>query len=158
MPEEGLRASEEKMRSAGVPEVAVATFRHYYRQLEAGASGMLPEAEIEPVESVPSQDDLPEDEPAARQALDAALVIKLNGGLGTSMGMTRAKSLLEVKDGLTFLDVIARQTLEQRRRQGARPPLVLMNSIYTRDDSLEALRGHPEIESDVPADCVQNKE
>ena len=27
------------------------------------------------------------------------VVLKLNGGLGTSMGMTGPKSLLEVKDG-----------------------------------------------------------
>src|SRR5436305_475692 len=53
MSEEGLRRSEEKMRAAGVPDVAVATFRHYYRQLEAGATGMLPESEIEPVEWPP---------------------------------------------------------------------------------------------------------
>src|SRR5919109_467555 len=158
MSEEGLRASEEKMRAAGVPEVAVATFRHYYRQLEAGASGMLPEKELEPVESLPAQEELREDESAVRGALEAAVVIKLNGGLGTSMGMTRAKSLLEVKDGLSFLDVLARQTLEQRRRQGARLPLVLMNSFYTREDSLAALARYPELGSDLPVDFVQNKE
>ena len=43
-------------------------------------------------------------------------MLKLNGGLGTSMGMTKAKSLLEVKDGHTFLDVIARQVLHLRER------------------------------------------
>jgi UTP--glucose-1-phosphate uridylyltransferase len=158
MSEEGLRASQEKMRAAGVPEVAIATFAHYYRQVEAGGSGMLPEAELEPVESLPSLDQLPEDGDAAGRALDAAVVIKLNGGLGTSMGMTRAKSLLEVKDGLSFLDVIARQTLAQRRRHGARLPLVLMNSFYTREDSLAALARHPELASDLPADFVQNRE
>src|SRR3954447_13300663 len=156
MSAQGLAASEHKMRAAGVPDVAIATFAHYYRQVEAGESGMIPESAIEPVESVPSADELPAELDAG--ALDATVVIKLNGGLGTSMGMTRAKSLLEVKDGLTFLDVIVRQTLELRRRQGVRLPLVLMNSFYTRDDSLEALRRHPEIESDVPADFVQNKE
>jgi hypothetical protein len=36
-------------------------------------------------------------------------VLKLNGGLGTSMGLEKAKSLLEVKDGKTFLDLIAEQ-------------------------------------------------
>ena len=33
-----------------------------------------------------------------------------------------------------------------------------MNSFYTRDDTLAALEQHPELESDVPADFVQNKE
>src|SRR3954447_22730325 len=156
MSAQGLAASEQKMRAAGVPDVAIATFAHYYRQVEAGESGMIPESAIEPVESVPSADELATE--LAPGALDATVVIKLNGGLGTSMGMTRAKSLLEVKDGLTFLDIIVRQTLELRRRHGVRLPLVLMNSFYTREDWLAALRAHPEIESDVPLDFVQNKE
>jgi UTP--glucose-1-phosphate uridylyltransferase len=73
------------------------------------------------------------------------------------MGMTRAKALLEVKDGLTFLDVIARQVLDLRARTGARLPLVLMNSFATREDSLAALARYPELEADVPLDFVQNK-
>jgi UTP--glucose-1-phosphate uridylyltransferase len=74
------------------------------------------------------------------------------------MGMDRAKSLLEVKDGRTFLDLIAGQVLALRRSAGgARLPLVLMDSFATRDDSLAALRRHGEIASDVPADFVQNK-
>jgi UTP--glucose-1-phosphate uridylyltransferase len=86
------------------------------------------------------------------------VVIKLNGGLGTSMGMTRAKSLLEVKDGLSFLDIIARQVLGLRRRHGVRLPLVLMNSFYTQGDTLAALARHPELAADVPPAFVQNKE
>jgi UTP--glucose-1-phosphate uridylyltransferase len=91
-------------------------------------------------------------------ALDATVILKLNGGLGTSMGMTKAKSLLEVTDGMTFLDVIARQVLDARERLGARLPLVLMNSFATREDSLAALERVPELASDVPADFVQSKE
>jgi UTP--glucose-1-phosphate uridylyltransferase len=155
---EGLRLCEEKMRAAGVPDVAIATFAHYYRQLEEGASGLVPEAEIEPVESVPDADALPDPSDSAREALDRTVVIKLNGGLGTSMGMTKAKSLLPVKDGLSFLDVIARQVLELRRRFDARVPLVLMDSFATRDESLAALRRHEEPAGDIPLDFVQNKE
>jgi UTP--glucose-1-phosphate uridylyltransferase len=155
---EGLRACEEKMRAAGVPEVAIATFRHYYKQLEAGETGMIPESSIQPVAELPSSEELPEPGDDAADVLDRAVVIKLNGGLGTSMGMTRAKSLLPVKDGLTFLDVIVRQVLVLRRRHGARLPLVLMNSFATREDSLAALRRYDDVEPDVPLDFVQNKE
>src|SRR4051794_1088064 len=150
---EGLRASVEKMRAEGLADAAVDTFAHYYERLDAGESGVLPEADIEPVDALPDADELPQ----ADAPLDEAVVLKLNGGLGTSMGMTRAKSLLEVKDGLSFLDIIARQVLELRRRPGARLPLVLMNSFATRDDSLAALERHPGLASDVPADFVQNK-
>jgi UTP--glucose-1-phosphate uridylyltransferase len=151
---DGLQASIEKMQREGLPQPAIDTFRHYYEQLAEGETGMLPEADIEPVTDVQQLADLPD----ADAPLDQAVVIKLNGGLGTSMGMTRAKSLIEAKDGLTFLDVIARQVIELRDRSGARLPLVLMNSFYTRDDSLKALAEHPELESDVPADFVQHKE
>ena len=158
MSAEGLGLCEEKMRAAGVPDVAIATFAHYYRQLEEGASGLIPEAEIEPVESVPDADELPEPSDGAREALDRTVVVKLNGGLGTSMGMTGPKSLLPVKDGLSFLDVIARQVLELRRRFDARVPLVLMDSFATREESLAALLRHDELTGDIPLDFVQNKE
>jgi UTP--glucose-1-phosphate uridylyltransferase len=154
MSAEGLQASVEKMQREGGPDAAIATFRHYYEQLEAGESGMIPEDTIEPLRELTDAEELPErDAP-----LDQAVVIKLNGGLGTSMGMDRAKSLLEVKDGLTFLDVIARQVLALRESSGARVPLVLMNSFYTRDDSLALLERYDELAAGVPFDFVQHKE
>ena len=55
------------------------------------------------------------------------------------MGLTGAKSLLEAKDGLSFLDIIARQVLALREEHDARLPLVLMDSFSTREDSLAAL-------------------
>jgi UTP--glucose-1-phosphate uridylyltransferase len=154
MSADGLQASIEKMRAEGVGEAAIDTFAHYYEQLREGASGMLPESEIEPVTDLPALDDLADPDPAV---LDAAVVVKLNGGLGTSMGMTKAKSLIEAKDGLTFLDVVVGQVVGLRERFGARVPLVLMNSFATREDSLAALARHPEIAADVPPDFLQNK-
>jgi UTP--glucose-1-phosphate uridylyltransferase len=151
---DGLDAAVEKMRDAGVGQAAIDTFAHYYEQLREGASGMLPESDIERVGELPALEDLPEGDSSL---VDAAVVIKLNGGLGTSMGMTKAKSLIEAKDGLTFLEVVVGQVVALRERFGARVPLVLMHSFATRDDSLAALRAHPEIASDVPLDFVQNK-
>jgi UTP--glucose-1-phosphate uridylyltransferase len=154
MSAEGLAASVEKQEREGVPAAAINNFRHYYEQLAAGESGMIPESEIDPVREVQDAEELPE----AEAPLDAAVIIKLNGGLGTSMGMERAKSLLEVKEGLTFLDVIVRQVLALREHSGARLPLVLMNSFYTRDDSLELLGRYEDLAADVPPDFVQHKE
>src|SRR3954447_12343901 len=156
--ENGLGASVEKMRREGVAEAAVATFSDFYERLLAGEQGTLPEAELEPVGDVPDASGLPQpDDAQARHVLDRAVVIKLNGGLGTSMGMTRAKSLLEVKDGLTFLDIIARQVLAARRRHDARIPLVLMNSFRTHEDSRRALERYPDLPGDVPLDFLQGK-
>ena len=153
-----LEASLSKMRDAGVCEPAVATFADYVRRLRAGEEGALAESEIEPVDWLPDAAELADDEAGARAALERTVVVKLNGGLGTSMGMSGPKSLLEVKDGLTFLDVVARQVLHLRERTGARLPLVLMNSFATRDASLDALKAHPQLAVEgLDADFVQSK-
>jgi UTP--glucose-1-phosphate uridylyltransferase len=153
----GLQESIDKMRSDGVGDAAVQAFADAYERLVEGETGVLAEDEIEPVSDVPDADDLPEVEPEAGGAIDHAVVIKLNGGLGTSMGMTGPKSLVQVKDGLSFLDIIVRQVVGLRERTGARLPLVLMNSFSTREASLEALDRHEDVEADVPLDFVQNK-
>jgi UTP--glucose-1-phosphate uridylyltransferase len=158
MDQDHLEAALDKMRADGVADVAVKTFAHYYERLRAGEEGALAEAEIEPVADLPDADDLPEDEEGAREALAQTVVIKLNGGLGTSMGMSGPKSLLEVKDGLTFLDITVRQILELRRRMDAALPLVLMNSFATRDASLAALDAYDDLAVDgVPTDFLQSK-
>ncbi|HEY6781090.1 MAG TPA: UTP--glucose-1-phosphate uridylyltransferase [Thermoleophilaceae bacterium] len=151
---DGLELSLEKMRREGLPEIARQSFEHYYRRLAAGEQGMLPESEIEPAVGVVDAESLPEGDDAL---LDQAVVIKLNGGLGTSMGMTGPKSLIEAREGQTFLDITVQQVLRLRERSGARVPLVLMNSFRTREQSLAALRRHPELELDVPLDFVQGK-
>jgi UTP--glucose-1-phosphate uridylyltransferase len=156
MSAEGLRAAVAKMRADGQSEDAIRTFERAYRALEAGASGTLPDAELEPVRDVPAVADLASGD--ATDALDRVAVVKLNGGLGTSMGMTRAKSLIEAREGLSFLDVISRQVLALRARHGVRLPLVLMNSYRTREDSLEALERYPDLATDVPLDFLQHRE
>jgi UTP--glucose-1-phosphate uridylyltransferase len=153
----GLQASVDKMRREGVGDAAVQAFADAYERLQEGETGVLAEGDIEPVDEVPDAEALPATDAEAGGALDRAVIVKLNGGLGTSMGMTGPKSLVEVKDGLTFLDVIVRQVLGLRERTGARLPLVLMNSFSTRDASLEALARHEGVEVDVPLDFVQNK-
>ena len=146
------------MRAAGVADVAIDTFAQQLERLRAGETGVLAEAEIEPAATLPDADELPADDAGTRAALDRTVVIKLNGGLGTSMGMTAPKSLLEVKDGLTFLDITVRQILDLRARTGARLPLVLMNSFATRDASLAALARYDELPvAGVGADFVQSK-
>jgi UTP--glucose-1-phosphate uridylyltransferase len=156
--DDGLRAAVEKMREEGVADAAINAFEHYYRQLEAGETGLMPEDSIEPVDDLPHLDDLPFNAAAEREALRRAVVLRLNGGLGTSMGLTGAKSLLEAKDGLSFLDIIARQVLALRAEHDAELPLLLMNSFSTREDSLAALADHAELDIGLPLDFIQNKE
>lgn len=147
-----------KMESAQLPELVIRIFRHYYDQLLAGATGLVPGNVAGPVQSIQEYDDLHSHYAnIGRQVLDKALVLKLNGGLGTSMGMSGPKSLIEVKDGLSFLDITIRQVLDARRRTGARLPLVLMNSFSTHDATVEALQTVPEFAQDIPIDFLQHK-
>jgi UTP--glucose-1-phosphate uridylyltransferase len=156
--DEQLHASLAKMRDAGVSDVGVDTFAHYFERLRAGEAGVLAESEIEPVGELPDAGELPSDEEGARAALARTVVVKLNGGLGTSMGMTGPKSLLEVKQGLTFLDIVVRQIFDLRSRTGAALPLVLMNSFATREASLEALGAYDDLAVDgLDLDFVQSK-
>ena len=159
MSDEGLEQARRKMVDAGVPAQAVEVFAHYYRLLESGESGVIAEDDIEPLVDPPRLADVsvPGDEAAA--ALSATAVIKLNGGLGTSMGIDRAKSLLPVRDDKSFLDVIVQQVLSVRERTGAPLPLLFMNSFRTRDDTLAALDQHPGLAvAGLPADFLQNRE
>ena len=154
--EASLHAAERKMRAAGLPDAAITAFRGLFAQLAAGGrAGLLATDELEPAHDVPSLADL---DRAGDAPLDALAIVKLNGGLGTSMGLSAPKSLIEVRPGLTFLDVIARQVLAARERHGARLPLVLMHSFATRERSLEHLARYPRLAADVPLDFVQGRE
>ncbi|WP_295660303.1 UTP--glucose-1-phosphate uridylyltransferase [uncultured Nocardioides sp.] len=154
----GLEVARTKMRDAGVDEVAIDTFAHYYRLLEHGETGMIPESSIEPLD-MERLADVEVDEDAAAAAIRQTAVIKLNGGLGTSMGMDRAKSLLCVRRGLSFLDIIARQVLHLRTAYDAPLPLLFMNSFRTSADTMAAIgRYHDLPVEGLPLEFLQNKE
>jgi UTP--glucose-1-phosphate uridylyltransferase len=154
----GLKLARDKMVAAGVHPLAIEVFAHHYRQLERGETGMIPESTIEPLD-MPALADADVDEAASVRALRQTAVLKLNGGLGTSMGMERAKSLLCVRRGLSFLDIIARQVLHLRRTYDAPLPLIFMNSFRTSADTLAALARYADLPIDgLPLELLQNKE
>lgn len=76
--------------------------------------------------------------------LDKLAVLKLNGGLGTSMGCVGPKSIIEVRDGKTFLDLMVRQIEYLNSTHGTSVPFILMNSFNTDEDTstiIEKYRG-----------------
>nr|O64459.1 RecName: Full=UTP--glucose-1-phosphate uridylyltransferase; AltName: Full=UDP-glucose pyrophosphorylase; Short=UDPGP; Short=UGPase [Pyrus pyrifolia]BAA25917.1 UDP-glucose pyrophosphorylase [Pyrus pyrifolia] len=77
----------------------------------------------------------PEDPEEIKKLLDKLVVLKLNGGLGTTMGCTGPKSVIEVRNGLTFLDLIVIQIENLNNKYGSCVPLLLMNSFNTHDDT-----------------------
>lgn len=142
-----------RMRAENLPEIVIRSFHHYYRQLCEGSTGLIPDSEIEPVDSLPDVEEFPPE--LARRgenALTKTVLVKLNGGLGTSMGLEGPKSLLRAKGDLTFLDIIARQAIQ------AGVPLLLMDSFNTQQETLQALETYDELQrQEVPLDFLQHK-
>jgi UTP--glucose-1-phosphate uridylyltransferase len=141
------------MRQADQPEEAIRSFRSAYERLVRGESAMLPSAELEPAGDIDIFDQLPAADP---QILDQVAVIKLNGGLATTMGLRSPKSLVEVRDGRSFLDIIVGQTLALRKRHGVRLPLVLMDSQATREETLRALEPYGDLDDGLSVDFLQS--
>lgn len=148
-----FRLFKNRMQAEGLPSVFIETFAYYYGLLVTGKTGFIGEADIVPVTKVPDAEQF-----SARLAevghsvLGKTAVIKLNGGLGTSMGLKKAKSLLPVKEGHSFLDIIALQA------QHSNMPLLLMNSFSTEADSLTALQKHSDLNQALSPSFVQHKE
>jgi UTP--glucose-1-phosphate uridylyltransferase len=146
-----LARFEEKMAAAGLAPMVIDTFGAYYRQVVEGATGIIPDDAIRPPhedEVVPAET-LATYADAGRAARKHAARITLNGGLGTSMGLTGPKSLLTVKDQKSFLEVLVGQSARLRHKQ------VFMNSFSTQtatEEALEALRP-----VDPPLMFIQNR-
>ena len=148
---------EERMQTAGLHKIVIESFRHCYSQLIKGESGFISRLQIDPVDDIPDIEKLEDSSEIGQTAMKKAVIIKLNGGLGTGMGMEKAKSLLKVKNDLSFLDIIARQVLHIRNKYNCNLPLVLMDSFSTQADSLAALEKYPELKGSIPLDFLQNK-
>ena len=140
-----------KMERANLHPVVIDTFAHYYKKIVSGATGLISDKDIQPVssEKIEDADHIQKYAEAGRHASPNAVMIKLNGGLGTSMGLTRAKSLLKVKNEKSFLEIIIKQT-EKRHVE-----LALMNSFSTHEDTLDALSKIKP--PDTPLLFLQNK-
>ena len=149
---EGLavRRIRRRMQSIQASNVVVETFLNHYRQMVEGNTGMIGESSIEPATRLPDSRTFKSHTATGRAALAHTVIIKLNGGLGTSMGLDKTKSLLRVKDRLTFLDITIHQVLFIRKTYRCSTPLLLMNSFNTNADTLKALARYPELAKTQP--------
>ncbi|KAG0036870.1 UTP-glucose-1-phosphate uridylyltransferase [Podila clonocystis] len=86
-----------------------------------------PEDQIVPYDSIPKVESSPH--------LNKLAVLKLNGGLGTTMGCVGPKSAIEVRDGMTFLDLSVRQIEYLNKAKNVNVPFILMNSFNTDDET-----------------------
>lgn len=144
-----------KIEQIGMPDLVADIVEHQVANVRDAGDGYIYDADITPYES-PSRS-TPAD-PVDPSITDSVAVIRLNGGLGTSMGMSMAKSLLPVRGDATFLDIIVEQILDLRATTGARVPLTLLHSFRTSADSLAALASHPRIASgELPIEVLQHQ-
>ncbi|HUY58091.1 MAG TPA: UTP--glucose-1-phosphate uridylyltransferase [Solirubrobacteraceae bacterium] len=155
MSDEQIDAAATKMRAAGQSEAAIRQFTSALERVRNGVATLIPSSELEPVPDVPELDELPGAD--AAMVLERLAVIRLNGGLATSMGLQEPKSLLEARDGRSFLQIIVGQTLALRRRHGVRLPLILMNSTATCAPTRDALAQSTELSTpELPPDFLQS--
>jgi len=146
---------EAKMKADGENDASINAFKSNFRVLCSGESTMMGEAMLDPVESLPVFDETFASDPTL---LKKTVVLKLNGGLGTGMGLDKAKSLLKVTGDNTFLDLIAQQVAFMKKKYEM-PDLLfmLMNSFSTSKDTLDALAKYPDLGTGDNLQFVQNK-
>ena len=91
---------------------------------------------------LPNQSDI-------RSLLEKLVVVKLNGGLGTTMGCEGPKSVIKVRDELTFLDITVQQIEHLNKKYDTNVPLVLMNSFNTDKDTKNMIKRYSELRVEI---------
>ena len=149
-----------KMRGVGMNDLQIESFRRHYNVLLSGERCTLGHSLISPVQHLPALAELTRgvEASAGDEIADQIALLKLNGGLGTSMGLRGPKSLLVVRRGMSFLDTLMHQVEYFRRNHAARLPVILLNSFATRTQTLQALQSYaPLLEQCVPFELVQSQ-
>lgn len=144
------------MEAEGIAASAISAFESTFNSLVSGNTGMIPESTISPVPDLVNAESISV-EPNT-ELLKETVVLKLNGGLGTGMGLDKAKSLLKVKDDDTFLDLTAKQVMKMRKEYGFNVKFMLMNSFSTSEDTLAFFaEKYPSLREEEGLEMIQNK-
>jgi len=124
-----------KMEKEGLQPAVIDTFAYYYKKVVAGETGLVFDKDIKPLnaDEIESVDNIGQYADAGKKVLKNAVMIILNGGLGTTMGLEKPKSIIRVKEGKSFLEIILKQA------EINNVTLLLMNSFSTHQDTLSAL-------------------
>lgn len=122
-------------------------FQGFLKHFEKFVQGSGPSVSWDKIEPPPqnavrdySSLKVPTEKEKIRVMLNQLVVVKLNGGLGTSMGCVGPKSVIPVRNDLTFLDLTVAQIEHLNKEYGSEVPLVLMNSFNTDEDTQKILR------------------
>jgi len=146
----------QKMEAEGIAASAISAFESTFKSLVSGNTGIISESTISPVPELVHADSISGEPNTA--ILSETVVCKLNGGLGTGMGLDKAKSLLKVKGDDTFLDLTAKQVMKMREAYGCNVKFMLMNSFSTSADTLEFFeKKYPKLAAEEGLEMMQNK-
>ncbi len=148
----------DKMVNEGCNGPIIESFINSVKKVQNGVTGLISDTDISGNIEIPSLESISVEGYSSKAPLESLAVIKLNGGLGTGMGLDKAKSLLPIKGHDCFLDFIARQILHLRQVSRTKfPRFLLMNSFSTQEDSLRYLNKYPELKNAGQLDFLQNK-
>lgn len=164
--EDAFEYSAKKMRDAGLSETAINQFQHVYETWRTQSeTSWIRESDVEPLEHVPNFHDVYEtiNHDKAVDAFAKTAFLKLNGGLGTSMGLDCAKSLLPVRrhkaKQMRFIDIILGQVITARNRLNVQLPLIFMNSFRTAKDTMRVVESNKHFHQDtIPMEIIQHIE
>ena len=144
------------MEAEGISKSALSAFESSFNSLVSGNTGIIAESTISPVSTLDNTNSfttIPN-----TKLLEKTVVLKLNGGLGTGMGLDKAKSLLKVKGDDTFLDLTAKQVMKMRKDYGFKVKFMLMNSFSTSQDTLNFFETkYPTLAAEKGLEMMQNK-
>ncbi|HMV80432.1 MAG TPA: UTP--glucose-1-phosphate uridylyltransferase [Leptospiraceae bacterium] len=150
----------EKIRKEGLSETLIADFLSKVDKVRRGETGKVDWSTIGDLDEKTDEislETLQKNFPSKSENLKKLAVIKLNGGLGTSMGLSKAKSLIPIKNGMSFLDIIAKQIQYFRTKYGIEVPLILMDSYNTQTDCQAELRKIGFTQGFLMTSFLQNK-
>ena len=144
------------MQAEGIATSAISAFESTFNSLVGGNTGLIPESTISPAPDLAKSESFT-DAPNTG-LLSETVVLKLNGGLGTGMGLDKAKSLLKVKGEDTFLDLTAKQIMAMREEYKMKVKFMLMNSFSTSEDTLNFFKeNYPSLAGEDGLEMMQNK-
>ena len=144
------------MEAEGIAPSAISAFESTFKSLVSGNTGIIPESTISPAADLVASESFTHQPDAS--LLSETVVLKLNGGLGTGMGLDKAKSLLTVKGNDTFLDLTAKQIISMRKEFGMKVKFMLMNSFSTSEDTMAFLEEkYPGLAGEDGLEMMQNK-
>ena len=144
------------MQAEGIATSAISAFESTFNSLVGGNTGLIPESTISPAPDLAKSESFTATPNTG--LLSETVVLKLNGGLGTGMGLDKAKSLLKVKGEDTFLDLTAKQIMAMREEYKMKVKFMLMNSFSTSEDTLNFFKeNYPSLAGEDGLEMMQNK-